>query len=384
MRARRPADPPRPCSPLGRFLVDDVSSLPPFANLGRIVNGASSAAVATRDDLPRGLTLSAPPAPRPRPAPPAPRPRPARAPPAPRPRPPRVAPPRADINDERQVHASCVDALYAPALGAERGKAISAEEKAFDAQMQGFKASFDKHKNPESFKLAWPGIEASARDFLAAVDTYHEHLRTWLPRLVDALTPEQRAALVGAMNAKRAAIAASKVQGPDAIDLRAIKKAAKLAEKQARLAAAAAAAGPGAAAAGASQKAAKKAAKKGDDLEAVVAAPAAAGAPAAKAASGAKAAKAAAKAAAGASEAPFAKTLEAPAAPSASSTPQMPVASPAKVVSGAARASARARARADQQQRLTRHLPAVPPLLPPRPPQLKPQGGSADPSVLHI
>ena len=163
-----------------------------------------------------------------------------------------------------------------------------------------FKATFDSFKTPEAFKLAWPGVESGAKDFLAAIDTYHEHLvraafapapraprprpscapgsraarrpraagsrpwrrarlradaserslarararsfppafaqRSWLPKVVDSLSPERRVELVGAMQAKRVEIAASKLKGPDDIDLRAIKKAAKLAEK-ARLAA---------------------------------------------------------------------------------------------------------------------------------------------------
>jgi len=164
---------------LRKFLVDDVSSLPPYANLGRIVN---------------------------------------------------------DIADERRVHAACVDALYAPAFGDKAAKAIASETKNFDEILGSFKAQFDAFKTPEAFKLAWPGVESGAKDFLAAVDTYHEHLRSWLPKVVDSLAPERRADLVGAMSAKRAEIAASKIKGPDDIDLRAIKKAAKLAEK-ARLAA---------------------------------------------------------------------------------------------------------------------------------------------------
>jgi len=262
---------------LRKFLVDDVSSLPPYANLGRIVN---------------------------------------------------------DIHDERRVHAACVDALYAPAFGDKQAKAIMSEVKVFDEVLGAFKATFDSFKTPEAFKLAWPGVESGAKDFLAAIDTYHEHLRSWLPKVVDSLSPERRVELVGAMQAKRVEIAASKLKGPDDIDLRAIKKAAKLAEK-ARLAAEELENEGGAAA---SKKAAKKAAKKGEDAE-----PAAAAKPAAAAAAGGAPAKEKkAKAAAGADAA---VKVPAPAGASAASTPQMPTASPTKA---------------------------------------KPEGGSADPSVLNI
>ena len=37
-----------------------------------------------------------------------------------------------DINDERRVHAACVDALYAPAFGDKQAKAIMSEVKVFD------------------------------------------------------------------------------------------------------------------------------------------------------------------------------------------------------------------------------------------------------------
>ena len=160
------------------------------------------------------LSSNAPPPSHPRPA--------SRRPPVTLPR------PLADIHDERQVHAACVDSLYKSTGFGDRAKAIASEEKTFDGVLNGFKTLFDKHKTPESFKLAWPGIESHARDFLAAVDTYHDHLRSWLPRLVDALSPEQRAALVESMKAKRAQIAAAKIQGPDGIDMRALKKAAKV------------------------------------------------------------------------------------------------------------------------------------------------------------
>ena len=106
-----------------------------------------------------------------------------------------------DIADERRVHAACVDALYAPAFGDKTAKAIASEVKVFDEVLGGFKAQFDSFKTPEAFKLAWPGVESGAKDFLAAVDTYHEHLvrlcararaRTRARLSADARAPSRR------------------------------------------------------------------------------------------------------------------------------------------------------------------------------------------------
>ena len=236
-----------------------------------------------------------------------------------RPAPPRPAPPRPAMSANIAPHSDTrepplprsADALRPPSLppSSPTSQAISSEIKVFEEVLGAFKDSYEKHKTPESFKLAWPGLEASAKDFLNAVDTYHEHLRAWLPKVVDGLTAEQRAELVDSMKAKRAAIAASKIQGPDAIDMRAIKKAQKAAEKAAKAAEEAEEAGGGGG--GASKKAAKKAAKKGGDDAG---------------------AEAAAKPAAAAAAAPAAKGKKAKEPVSVSSTPQMPVASPSSAM----------------------------------------------------
>ena len=183
---------------LRKFLVDDVSGFPPFANVGRIIN---------------------------------------------------------DVADERAVHKACVDQHFkscVPSLAAQEAAATAA----FEAQLVAFQNEYGKNKNPEAFKararpppaasaslarpplttptpapssaqLAWPGLEAQTKDFLSAVDEYHAKLNVWLPKLVAAMTPEQRARMSEAVVAKRVAMAQAKLQGPLDIDLRAAKKAAK-------------------------------------------------------------------------------------------------------------------------------------------------------------